>query len=315
MIAQMLRWFISAACLLGLFVSVNPKLNAAVYNASLDVNLFGYLNQNDIPTIGGFSSAPTASVNAYVYLQNRFPGIYGTSLAGTTYSNWNRTAQSLAGRNYMDTANNGTTFIRDQIYGNVSYTNATVPNVNVFGGQTILADGFDWTPDRPQPPFIQQVYPTWQSLYFAMLQQKAILIDIYFPGLNPGTHTVTGTSFYWNDIDDDGLIELPEGAVIDFIDPLDPGDGPDPQGNVRPKRSFGRVYEELLPPGTVGGDRRLKFIYETPGTGFRSTSEGYIASVFYIHPVPEPSSIAVFSIGVSGWYLRSLGRKKKSKDL
>ena len=299
-----------------LFLCFSSKSHAAVYSAELDANLFGYLNQNDIPTIGGFASAPTASVNAYVYLQNIYPSVYGTSLAGTSYQQWIQTAQKLSEANYMNTENNGTTFIRDQIYGNITYLNEKAPSFNSFAGQTILADGVDWTPQRPQPPYIQSVFPTWQSILSALQQRKAIVIDIFFPGQTPSIRTVTGTSFYWNDLDDNQIIDLSDGAVIDYIDPLDPGTPPDPDGNVRPKRSYGRIYEEILPFGTFGGNRRLNFIYEQPGINPNSSAEGYITSVFYVQePVPEPSTLAVFSLGLSGWYLRTCRRKKITKEV
>ena len=286
--------------------------HAAVYSAELDVSLFGYLNQNDIPTIGGFASAPAASVNAYVYLQNLYPNTYGTSLAGTTYNQWIQTAERLATSQYMDTANNGTTFIRDQIYGNATYLSDTVGEINSFSGQTILADGADWSLPRPQPPYIQRVFPTWQSLLSALQLRKAIVIDIYFPGQTPSIRTVTGTSFHWNDLDNNQFIDLSDGAEIDFIDPLDPSSPPGPDGNKRPKRRFGKIYEEILPAGTIGGNRRLNFTYEDPNDAFRSTSDGYIASVFYIQePVPEPSTIIVFSLGLAGLQIRSLRRKKE----
>ena len=299
-------------CLLFLLFCGKTQSHAAVYSAELDVNLFGYLNQNDIPTIGGFASAPAASVNAYVYLQNLYPNTYGTSLAGTTYNQCIQTAERLATPQYMDTASNGTTFIRDQIYGNATYLNDTVGEINSFSGQTILADGADWSSPRPQPPYIQRVFPTWQSLLSALQLRKAIVIDIYFPGQTPSIRTVTGTSFHWNDLDNNQFIDLSDGAEIDFIDPLDPSSPPGPDGNKRPKRRFGKIYEEILPAGTIGGNRRINFTYEDPNDAFRSTSDGYIASVFYIQePVPEPSTIIVFSLGLAGLQIRSLRRKKE----
>jgi hypothetical protein len=286
------------------------QVRAAVYSAELDVNLFGYLNQNDIPIIGSFASAPAASVNAYVYLQNRYPGIYGTSLAGTTMSQWIQTAERLAQAQYMATADNGTTFIRDQIYGNTTYLNDTVPDLNRFAGQAVLSDGVDWTQARPQPPFIQRVFPTWQSLYFAILQQNAIVIDLYFPGTIRPTHTVTGTSFHWNDIDGDGFIDLSENAEIDFIDPLDPAGPPEPpSNNRRPKRRFGRIYEEILGVGGPFGDRRLRFSYSDSGVFLRSETDGFITSAFYVlEPVPEPSTMVVFAIGLVALRFRSFKR-------
>lgn len=286
------------------------ELRAAVYSAELNVNLFGYLNQNDIPVIGAFASAPAASVNAYVYLQNRYPGIYGTSLAGTTMSQWIETAERLAQPQYMATADNGTTFIRDQIYGNTTYLNDTVPGLNQFAGQAVLSDGVDWIPPRPQPPYIQRTFPTWQSLYLAILQQQAILIDVYFPGTTGRTHTVTGTSFHWNDTDGDGFIDLSENAEIDFIDPLDPAGPPEPpSNNRRPKRRFGRIYEEILGDGGPFGDRRLRFSYSDSGVFLRSETDGFITSAFYVlEPVPEPSTMVVFAIGLVALRFRSLKR-------
>ena len=309
--SKRLRLPFAVLCLLFLLFCGKTQSHAAVYSAELDVNLFGYLNQTDIPLIGGFASAPAASVNAYVYLQNLFPNTSGSSLAGTTYIQWIQPAERLATSQYMDTANNGTTFIRDQIYGNATYLNDTVGEINSFSGQTILADGADWSLPRPQPPYIQRVFPTWQSLLSALQLRKAIVIDLFFPGQIPSIRTVTGTSFYWNDLNNNQIIDLTDDAVIDYIDPLDPGTTPDSEGNVRPKRSYSKIYEELLPPGSIGGSRRLNFISNQPAMPLNSTADGYITSVFYIQePVPEPSTLGVFSVGLSGWFLRTLRRKK-----
>lgn len=294
----------------------NSQLNAAVYSAELDVNLFGYLGESDLPDIGTFSSAPIATVNAYVYLQNRFPRIYGNKLVGTTLEDWIDTARELATAPYMNTINNEKTFVRDQLYGYYTYLNEKAPGVNRFEGYAVLPDGEDWTPARPQPPFVVTEFPTWQSLHMALLRKQAILINVFFDGSLGKSHTVTGTSFHWNDLDGDLFIDFDENAEIDFIDPKDPATPPDPDGKKRPKRRWGRVYEEELPFGTVGGTRRLRFVYtppedDLPGIRFNSSADGFITTGFYtLEPVPEPSTLVVFSLGLVGLQLRSLRRKK-----
>ena len=94
--SKRLRLPFAVLSLLFLLFCGETQSHAAVYSAELDVNLFGYLNQIDIPSICVFASDPAASVNAYVYLQNLFPYTSGTSLAGTTYNQWILTAQRLA---------------------------------------------------------------------------------------------------------------------------------------------------------------------------------------------------------------------------
>jgi hypothetical protein len=299
-----------------LYHGENSKLNAAVYSAQLDVERFGYLGESDLPDIGSFASAPIATVNAYVFLQNRFPHVYGNKLAGTSLEDWVETARTLATAPYMDTISNEKTFVRDQLYGHYTYLNEKVPDVNRFAGSAVLPDGQDWTPTRPQPPFVVTEFPTWQSLYLSILQEQAILINVFFDGPLGKTHTVTGTSFHWNDIDGDSFIDFDENAEIDFIDPKDPATPPDPDGKKKPKRRWGRVYEEVLPFGTIGGNRRLRFVYnppgdDLPGMRFNSSADGFITSAFYtLEPVPEPSSMIVFSLGLVGWQIRSLRRRK-----
>jgi hypothetical protein len=86
------------------------RARANTNSASVDASLAGWLDQWQLsyqpppgPALAGEACAPTTVVNAMVYLQNQYPEIYGTLLAGTNQTQWAETAVFLAGTNYMNT--------------------------------------------------------------------------------------------------------------------------------------------------------------------------------------------------------------------
>ncbi|HEY6432129.1 MAG TPA: hypothetical protein VIZ17_09100, partial [Acetobacteraceae bacterium] len=81
---------------------------------------FGHLSQADVCGIEAIACGPTAAVNGFVYLQNRFPRIYGTKLTPTDSTSEVATALALASPSYMDTHGSGT-LINDFILGKEQY--------------------------------------------------------------------------------------------------------------------------------------------------------------------------------------------------
>jgi hypothetical protein len=68
-----------------------------------------------------------------------------------------------------------------------------------------------------KPVWVQDnTYPTWQFLYNNLVACEDVEICI-----NDGSwgHCLTLTSFHWNDLNNDGIIQAVEGATIDYIDP------------------------------------------------------------------------------------------------
>lgn len=94
-------------CLICLAILLLPAApgHGALYHASEAPALFGDLSQQE-PTLtaayGDYASGPAAAVNAFVYLQNKFPTIYDASLVpGSTPADLAATALKLGGREYM----------------------------------------------------------------------------------------------------------------------------------------------------------------------------------------------------------------------
>src|SRR2546423_13866432 len=97
---------------------------------------------------------PTAAVNSFVFLQNKYPDIYGMELTGDTYDSWMGTANELLDQHYMDCDcgrdGSGTT-IEDFISGKQKYLNDFAP-----GTTEVHSENFH---DPANP-----LKPTWQFL-------------------------------------------------------------------------------------------------------------------------------------------------------
>jgi hypothetical protein len=80
--------------------------NCTIYQAAEDPSLFGNLSQQDqilVAAYGNDACGPTSVVNALVYLQRKYPAIYGTSLVlNYDTSTLAATALKLGGFNYIN---------------------------------------------------------------------------------------------------------------------------------------------------------------------------------------------------------------------
>lgn len=183
-----------------------------------ELGLYGYLDQHSIPGWGNAGCAPTAAVNSFVYLENKYPGTYDRSLIPDTNQNGVRdlaelvgVAQTLGGPGYMNTIANNTTWDDDFIWGKMTYIEQKVPGMTVYQAQ----DQWNWT-QHAKPAWVQSAWPQWEFLYNELVdcEDVEILID-----WSDGGHYVTLSSFHWNDADNDLIIDNAENAWIDFIDP------------------------------------------------------------------------------------------------
>ncbi len=196
-----------------------------VYDIQKDPNhvLYGTLNQLLIPGWGNVACAPTAAVNSFVYLQNQYPAVYDNTLVNpNNQAGMIAAAQILGSPAFMNTIANNGTFNDDFIYGKWLYLEQNAPGKTVYEAQ----NAFAWNVVRngqpiPQPNWVNQIFPTWQFLWNELVSCEDVEIGLeYFNPIGDAAgHMLTLASFHWKDANNDGFIQLAEGATIDYVDP------------------------------------------------------------------------------------------------
>lgn len=212
----------------------SPAAAVTIRDISLDHTKFGNLDQDDVPVCkddngNSFSCGPTAAVNSFVWLQNRYPDTYGNKLIEKStmdhdgdgdvdsYDDLIETAIQLSDPKYMSCAAcTGGTTINNFINGKKKWIEERVPGKSSYDDQNVHASGS---------------YPTWRFIYDSLLAGGDLEMLIGFYDTDPATpqrlggHYLTVTSFHWRDLDMDDIIDIGEGltdgtnAQIDFIDP------------------------------------------------------------------------------------------------
>jgi hypothetical protein len=200
---------------------------ATVYSVSLDHTMFGNLDQNDVPACkdeegNSFACGPTAAVNSFVWLQNRYPHVYDSKLIPEQdldlnedgevnfYDHMIAVAIELSKPEYMDCAAcQGGTAISTFISGKQQYIEDQIPGVTEYAFQNMFDPNSE--------------HPTWQFLYNELRGEEDVELLIGFydeQNERIGGHYVTLTTFHLDDGNNDGLIDQDEGAFIEFIDPF-----------------------------------------------------------------------------------------------
>jgi hypothetical protein len=221
------RWYLvhtlatSALALTALAGGANaPAQAVTIYNVQLDQSQFGNLNQNST-NCKALGCGPTAAVNSFVWLQNKYPSVYDNKLIQGSNAT---TANLLLGSEYMNTNCLACgTFWGDFVYGKQQWIEQKVPGKTVYD-----AIALDWIvkdndPNRPAPNYFKKGMPSFNFIYDNLLQNADVEILINTLG-NPGdpglNHYLTVTSLFWEDLDMDMIIDTGENATIDYIDPL-----------------------------------------------------------------------------------------------
>lgn len=283
------------------YLFATPATAVTVRDISLDHTQFGNLDQDDVPVCkdgsgNSFSCGPTAAVNSFVWLQNRYPDVYGNNLIETTtmdldgdsdvdeYDHLIHTAIQLSDGQYMSCAAcTGGTTITNFINGKKKWIEERVPGASGYAEQNVHRTG---------------TYPTWRFIYDSLKAGADLEMLIGFYDTDPATpqrlggHYVTVTSFHWRDIDMDDIIDPGEGlttgsnAQIDFIDP------------ATGMRVFSDIFQNMLngPLGMdygIGGDVDITVIE---------------AAVY--ENVPEPGTLALLASGMLIWG-RLRGRQRR----
>jgi hypothetical protein len=288
-----MKWLTVLFVVMGLvaFASVSQANDPVLYHVEKDVDLYGNLDQDDIPGGGEVDCGPTAAVNSFVYLENKYPITYDRSLVPDTeippdgirdYDELVNAALMLAGANYMNTKPPGGTWYDMFVYGKYRYIEDQIPGVTAYQSQMLWAWGFpginpvrpaDEIPPIPRPDWVTDLmYPTWQFIFTELHDCEDVEILLSWEG---GGHFLTLTGFNWNDADGDGIIDPEEGATMMYIDPAT-GD-PSATGiwNV-----------------AVDSEYEIMTNYETGSVITMAVSESPI--------IPEPATIAMVAMGMFG---------------
>jgi len=273
---------------------LGSSLATAFAQTIVPISLYGYLDQyslgSDSSSIGPDACVPTTTTNAFTYLQNAFPAIYGTSLSGSSYEDWKATDRTLV--SLMQTAiDGGGTTDAQEVYGLTAYLDglalgATYP---VMAG--IMSDG-TWTVTEPRPSYISHGRPGAEFLENALLGNAALIMTLTYIGGGGGGHCLLVNGIDWNEATGTG--------VLYFIDPLDPSQnydsGADPE--VR-----GPVLQTT---GTLSlgasGDLNLTYnqyhgVLPYEGGNF-VTIDSYIDGALALYAVPEPATVVLIGMGV-----------------
>jgi hypothetical protein len=203
------------------FCAAGPA-GADYWGVQKNTELYGNLNQFDVPDLGSQGCGPAAAVNSFWYLQNRYPDVYGADLVPPTGADWDEdgdvdeydawiAAANGLGLGFMDTDPDDGTDHDNFIMGKMEYIELLVPDQTRYRAQ----DPWAWD-NHERPEWVTPIRPTWDFLYeeLAGCADIELLITLW-PG---GGHYVTLTSFHWWDDNNDLTIQEGE-AFIDFMNP------------------------------------------------------------------------------------------------
>ncbi|NNM89133.1 MAG: PEP-CTERM sorting domain-containing protein [Phycisphaerae bacterium] len=206
--------------------------------------------------------APTATMNSFTFLQNKYPSVYGLDKNGNPIleggqGSWLAAAQLLAGPNYMNTNQNTGTTDTNWVAGKVNYLNAFAPGKTTFAGMDSAAT-------NPRPAWDQNANPTVNFMLQQLRAGEDIEIGISAPG-----HVLTLTGLTWNDANNDGVFDAGDTLTLNTIDPANPG------ANTALTLTPGN-------PMTISGGAYNGLVVDA------ALAES---------PVPEPATIVLFLIG------------------
>lgn len=281
----------SFAALLAATIPVvfSGPLHAAIITADLDPTLFGNLDQDQVVLFGACACGPTAAVNSFVYLQNKFPHIYGHSLVPDVNMDGqlNQAEQAavaivLGGAGYMSTAINNGTFMEDFIFGKRKYLEQKVPGMTVYHAQiSNIWNQVQNPPPQPsngipKPDFVDELTPPALRFLAEELQDGE---DVEVAVAGPGSaHFLTLTGITYDDTTNRGTLR--------FIDPAD-----------------GMFHTANL-LGLNGGVIELDYQLGGNSLLLHAVSES---------PVPEPATWILFAIGLLGWAGYSQRQRKPAR--
>jgi len=290
---------------LGLVALLASPAAALVYLIDKDPNhvLYGNLNQNDIPGIGGVACGPTAAVNSFVYLQRKYPAVYGNLLVppqgndyvlpvgADFYDDMIAVALTLADPLHMNTKAPGGTYDDMFIFGKQKYVEEVAPGKTTYAAQLKstwawgaevtrfnTAEEYEYPPIEKPDWVADNLVPQWEFLWDNLVACEDVEILICDGDWG---HFLTLKSFDWNDADGDLVMDFDEWGQIDYIDPCTGGPG---ASHIFQTQRNGQLYVAY---GAYEGAELVMAVKESP--------------------VPEPATLVLLVMGVACL----LGRRRR----
>lgn len=212
---QKIRMQSILALSLTLVLMLAPGVNATLYEILPDA---GYGNLDTGATHG---AGPVAATISFIYLQNKYPSVYGNSLVTDPLI----TAFTLASSPYMHTSLLFGTWVRDFVWGKYLYIEDNAPQTTGYLAQTVSQGDYSssnpggWTSTRPKPAWVTEGNPSWSFIYQELVKRTDVEIALFWGTGDENQHMVTATGLSFNDANEDGEIQLLENATLYYIDP------------------------------------------------------------------------------------------------
>ena len=301
-----LYWFIAIACRAWgrnlVYASALAFCPASAFATVLSmqetVAYFGNLNQHSLEYSypqygtgsGNVACGPVAGINSLVYLSNRFPNVYGSSLirvapadmdnsgSHTAYDDWiySAGASGMAKYTYMNTTLQNGTWHDNFIRGTYSYIEASVGGVTEYSAQDY------WSPTywgnvpttRPPPSWVLGQTPSWNFIYDGLTKGSAV--GVLFTYTGGGGHFVSVTGMTWDTLTNNGTLAY-----------MNPWTGSAESTNIR--LTSGRI-----------------------NTDYGGTNGSWISVANSVIAVPEPSTVMLL---FGGSFLVFFGCRRKPPNI
>jgi hypothetical protein len=220
-----------------------PALATIIYDVQKDIDLYGHVSQlNPLITAiyGDCACGPTAAVNSFVYLAQRYADLSGLIPdyepdGDVDEADHVQAVIDLAG-NYMGMGYCTGVSDDDFVNGKLAWFNQYAG-----AGNFVMRVQDDGGAGGTTPKI-----PEWQFIYDELMRCEDVEMGFTWDG---GGHWVTLTSFHFEDTDEDGVIDAGETAFVDFIDPW--GAVQVAQGNLQMGAGG---YMEVTYSGGAAGD-------------------------------------------------------------
>lgn len=263
---------------LTLMLLLAPGANAALYEILPDA---GY---GDLASGATHGAGPVAATISFIYLQYKYPSVYGESLVTDPIE----TALTLAGSQYMKTNLLYGTWVRDFVWGKYLYIEEKAPQTTVYLAQTVpqgeysLSNPGGWTSTRPKPAWVTEGNPSWYFIYQELVKRADVEIALFWGAEDENQQILTATGLSFDDANEDLQIQQSENATLYYIDP-----------------NTGEAGTQQI---WINGDGFLETDYTTGSCIKMAVSE---------RPVPLPSALLL--VGSGGLGLLGLRRRQSRR--
>ena len=240
--------------IISVLVSLAGSAAADIVSTPRALNDYGYVQDvnlgnsgGDMPADGDFcqlnnqSCVPTSWTNSLVYLQNKYGiELAGLELAGSDYSAWTETVETLRSPEFMNTSPNpdgvGTTPY-GQVNGIEQFlihkgAGPLATSYQAIAASFMLHRPYDQDPTGfSYPDWLMPGAPTLDLLHQWLEADAAVVIDVLWGedgNLTGQGHALALVGIEWTDYNDNGIVDkwaldgITAEAFLLVIDPLDP---------------------------------------------------------------------------------------------